>query len=231
MAFIHLHHPVSSTNVAVQPSADWPAAPSRATSLNGELLWLSGGTSTGAAVTSHFKCWWGTCERVFSPKPGVFDPINHAPNSPDLQRVQGERKGSIIRAEDACTADFWRRWIMLWELAAMEMSTSELARLTVLHFQGSIYHLQEEPPAQIMWTHRRGAHCSPLIIQTDTRAVMDTPAREAPKIQRDDCLPRIRCFMNKKSCYLMSKSCATSDFADKAVLFCCPLRSAYVLPR
>lgn len=38
----------------------------------------------------------------------------------------------------------------------------------------------------------------PLIIQTDTLAVMDTPTREAPKIQRDDCLPRIRCFMNKK---------------------------------
>lgn len=39
---------------------------------------------------------------------------------------------------------------MLWELATMEMSTSEPARLTELHFQGAIYHLQKEPPAQIM---------------------------------------------------------------------------------
>ena len=39
---------------------------------------------------------------------------------------------------------------MPWELATMEMSTSELGRLTELHFQGAIYHPQKEPPAQIM---------------------------------------------------------------------------------
>lgn len=137
--------------------------------------------------------------RAFSPKPGVFDLTNHSPNSPDLPRRQGEREGSIACAGDAGTASFWRRRIVRWELAATEAPAPALARLAQPHSQGTICHLQKEPPAQILCKHCRGAHCFPLIIQTDPLAVMDTPRREAPKIQRDDCLPRICCFMNKKA--------------------------------
>lgn len=101
----------------------------------------------------------------------------------------------------------------------MEMSTSELARLTELHFQGAIHHLQKEPPAQIMGMHCRGAHFFPLIIQTETLAVMDMPTLEVPKIQRDDCLPRICCFTNKKTCHSTRGSYATPNFAEEKFSF------------
>lgn len=49
----------------------------------------------------------------------------------------------------------------------------EMRELAELHSQGVIYHLHKEPPAQAMCMHCRGAHFLPLIIQTDTGAVMD----------------------------------------------------------
>lgn len=57
----------------------------RDTSLRGGFPGLFGGASTGASPLAHL--------RVFSPKTGAFDPINHAPSPPDAHRAQGEREG------------------------------------------------------------------------------------------------------------------------------------------
>jgi len=193
MAFIPLHDAAFSADLGVQPNAGWPPALRRDAALNGGFRGSFGGTSTAASHLALRALAGHTPESSHLKLVEVFDLTNHAPNSPDPQR------GSIVCAGDACTADSWRRWITLWELATMEMSTPELARLTELHFQGAIYHLRKEPPAPTTRVRCGGAHFFPLIIPTDTRAVMDTPTREGPAVQRDDCLPRIRSFMNKKA--------------------------------
>lgn len=80
---------------------------------------------------------------------------------------------------------------------------------TELHFQGAIHHLQQEPLGLIMGIHCRAAHFFPLITQTETLAVMDVPTLEVPKIQSDDCLLGICCFVNKNLLFDVQKLCSS----------------------